>query len=56
MSNVLLVLRNIFLETRIQVIICFVRFHDYLFWEVLAKHELKNTKILNLLFQEMAMI
>ena len=41
--NVLLVLRNFSLETRIQVIKCFVRFHDYLFWEVVAKHEYKFT-------------
>ena len=38
-SNALLVLRNIFLEIRIQVKNWFVRFHDYLFSEIVVKHE-----------------
>ena len=52
-----LVLRNFFLETRIQVIKCFVRFHDYFFQKSLLSTSKKLlTKILNLLFQEMTMI
>ena len=38
-SNVLLVLRNFFLEIRTQVKKYFARFHDYLFWEIIAKHK-----------------
>ena len=43
MSNLLLVLWNFFLELKIQVQKCFVRFHHCFFWEIIVKHKQKVT-------------